>query len=47
MNVNYGLFPPLEGRQRKRSDRRLALAERALAEITPWWGEISAPRAPC
>jgi methylenetetrahydrofolate--tRNA-(uracil-5-)-methyltransferase len=47
MNVNYGLFPPLEGRQRKRSDRRLALAERALAELTPWWAEISAARAPC
>lgn len=37
MNVNYGLFPPLEDRRRKRTDRRLALAERALAELAPWW----------
>ncbi len=36
MNVNYGLFPPLEGRLRKRSDRRLALAERALADLEAW-----------
>ena len=40
MNVNYGLFPPLEGRTRKRSDRRLAMAERALAELAPWWQAI-------
>lgn len=37
MNVNYGLFPPLEDRRRKRTDRRLALAERALADLAPWW----------
>jgi len=36
MNVNYGLFPPLEGRQRKRADRRLAMAERALNDLEPW-----------
>jgi len=36
MNVNYGLFPPLEGRKRKRTDRRLAMAERALADLEPW-----------
>jgi methylenetetrahydrofolate--tRNA-(uracil-5-)-methyltransferase len=44
MNVNYGLFPPMEGKIRKRSDRRLALAERALAEIAPWWQAINAER---
>jgi methylenetetrahydrofolate--tRNA-(uracil-5-)-methyltransferase len=36
MNVNYGLFPPLDGRHRKRTDRRLAMAERALADLEPW-----------
>ncbi len=36
MNVNYGLFPPLEGGRLRRTDRRLALAERALADLDPW-----------
>lgn len=36
MNVNYGLFPPLEGRKMKRADRRLAMAERALAALNDW-----------
>jgi len=36
VNVNYGLFPPLEGQRRKRADRRLAMAERALADLEPW-----------
>lgn len=40
MNVNYGLFPPLEGRKRKRADRRLAMAERALASLASWWSEV-------
>ena len=41
MNVNYGLFPPLEGRKRKRSDRRLAMAERALLDLAPWWQQVA------
>jgi methylenetetrahydrofolate--tRNA-(uracil-5-)-methyltransferase len=36
MNVNYGLFPPLPERRRKRAERRLAMAERALADLEPW-----------
>jgi methylenetetrahydrofolate--tRNA-(uracil-5-)-methyltransferase len=36
MNVNYGLFPPLAGTKLKRSDRRLAMAERALADLQLW-----------
>jgi methylenetetrahydrofolate--tRNA-(uracil-5-)-methyltransferase len=37
MNVNYGLFPSLgEGRKIKRADRRLAMAERALADLDRW-----------
>jgi methylenetetrahydrofolate--tRNA-(uracil-5-)-methyltransferase len=37
MNITYGLFPPLTGRVRGRRDRRLALAERALADLDEWW----------
>ncbi|BCR06365.1 methylenetetrahydrofolate--tRNA-(uracil-5-)-methyltransferase TrmFO [Desulfuromonas versatilis] len=44
MNVNYGLFPPLEGRKMKRADRRLAMAERALSELAPWWEGVSRKR---
>ena len=40
MNVTYGLFPPLEGRHRKRADRRLGMAERALEELAPWWQQV-------
>jgi methylenetetrahydrofolate--tRNA-(uracil-5-)-methyltransferase len=43
MNVNYGLFPPLEGRKMKRADRRLAMAERALTESALWWNHLSRP----
>lgn len=35
MNVNYGLFPSLEQRVKKK-DRKLLLAERALAALEPW-----------
>lgn len=45
MNVNYGLFPPLElPRKMKRADRRLAMAERALAALPGWWGPIAEQR---
>jgi len=46
MNINYGLFPPLqlEGRKMKRADRRLAMAARALDSLPQWWGPISAER---
>jgi len=36
MNITYGLFPELEKPIRKRRDRRLALADRALADLAPW-----------
>lgn len=42
MNINYGLFPPLEGGRRKRTERRLAMAERALAALPAWWQQILA-----
>jgi methylenetetrahydrofolate--tRNA-(uracil-5-)-methyltransferase len=44
MNINYGLFPPLEGRKMKRADRRLALATRALDILPEWWNPVSAKR---
>jgi methylenetetrahydrofolate--tRNA-(uracil-5-)-methyltransferase len=39
MNINFGLFPPLQGKARGRERRRL-LAERALNEMKKWKGEI-------
>jgi len=42
MNVNYGLFPALEGRAKKK-DRKLLLAERALAALEGW-NKIIEPR---
>ncbi|MBI1921931.1 MAG: methylenetetrahydrofolate--tRNA-(uracil(54)-C(5))-methyltransferase (FADH(2)-oxidizing) TrmFO [Geobacter sp.] len=39
MNVNYGLFPELPGRVKKK-ERRGKLAERALAELGEWLKEI-------
>lgn len=49
MNVNYGLFPPLEGRRMKRTERRLAMADRALTDIVPWWQKMAVmlPLNPC
>lgn len=44
MNINYGLFPPIEGRKMKRADRRLAMAERALSALPLWWDKIAAKR---
>lgn len=40
MNVNYGLFPELPGRVKKK-EKRLLLAERALAALDPWKVEIA------
>ena len=45
MNANYGLFPPLPGRARGR-DKKIKLAERALAEFDRWAvaaGELTTP----
>ena len=35
MNINFGLFPPLDGKVRK-NERRQALATRALADLATW-----------
>jgi methylenetetrahydrofolate--tRNA-(uracil-5-)-methyltransferase len=39
MNVNYGLFPELPGRVKKK-ERRGKLAERALEELEPWLKQV-------
>jgi methylenetetrahydrofolate--tRNA-(uracil-5-)-methyltransferase len=35
MNVNFGLFPPLGGREGRR-EKRLRMSERALRDLQPW-----------
>ncbi|MBT0666256.1 methylenetetrahydrofolate--tRNA-(uracil(54)-C(5))-methyltransferase (FADH(2)-oxidizing) TrmFO [Geobacter pelophilus] len=40
MNVNYGLFPALPGKIKKK-DRRGLLAERALADLEPWQHQLA------
>jgi methylenetetrahydrofolate--tRNA-(uracil-5-)-methyltransferase len=46
MNINYGLFPALQGKKpRKRTDRRMALAERALQDAEAWWREVAKRRS--
>lgn len=39
MNVNYGLFPELPGRVKKK-ERRGKLAKRALEELEPWLKQV-------
>lgn len=41
-NVNYGLFPDLEGRIRKR-ERRAAYARRSCRELAAWAGRLGLP----
>ena len=37
MNVNFGLFPPLEGKVRK-NERKAQLSARALRDVDAWLG---------
>lgn len=39
MNINFGLFPPIEFKHKK-SDRKAAYAERAIKNIKNWYDEI-------
>lgn len=39
MNINYGLFPPLEGRIKKK-DRKPLMAQRALTALERWLGSV-------
>jgi methylenetetrahydrofolate--tRNA-(uracil-5-)-methyltransferase len=41
MNVNFGLFPPLEGRRRGREGKQ-AVTARALADLDRWLGRAQA-----
>jgi methylenetetrahydrofolate--tRNA-(uracil-5-)-methyltransferase len=45
MNVNYGLFPPLPGKVKKK-ERRQKLAELALGELADWMEHLGADSAP-
>ncbi|HYD98171.1 MAG TPA: methylenetetrahydrofolate--tRNA-(uracil(54)-C(5))-methyltransferase (FADH(2)-oxidizing) TrmFO [Alphaproteobacteria bacterium] len=42
MNVNFGLFPPLDGRLRGK-DRKLGYTRRALADLAGWLAPGAAP----
>lgn len=44
MNANYGLFPALAGRRKGRA-RKLAMAERALADQEAWLRDLGLPPA--
>jgi methylenetetrahydrofolate--tRNA-(uracil-5-)-methyltransferase len=48
MNANYGLFPPLS-RTLRGKDKKLAMAERALADLTRWreGGQLDSDPAGC
>src|SRR5690606_19879459 len=37
MNINFGLFPPLEGKVRK-NERKAAQSARALKDVDAWLG---------
>jgi methylenetetrahydrofolate--tRNA-(uracil-5-)-methyltransferase len=44
MNVNFGLFPPIEGRTKK-ADRKRAYTDRARAALADWLSPPPPPRA--
>ena len=48
MNVNFGLFPPLDGRagRASRRERNIRIVERALAELEPWTLAVGAAPVP-
>jgi methylenetetrahydrofolate--tRNA-(uracil-5-)-methyltransferase len=45
MNINFGLFPPIEGRM-KRTNRKRAYSTRARADLAGWLDCISQPAFP-
>jgi methylenetetrahydrofolate--tRNA-(uracil-5-)-methyltransferase len=48
MNVNFGLFPPMEkveGKKIKKKERKPAMAQRALDDLAGWIGRSSAAAA--
>ena len=44
MNVNFGLFPPIEGRTKK-ADRKRMYTDRARAALSPWLSSLPTPAA--
>ncbi|MCH8858241.1 MAG: FAD-dependent oxidoreductase [Proteobacteria bacterium] len=42
MNINFGLFPPLEGGTARGRERKQAMAHRALADLDSWLGKTRA-----
>jgi methylenetetrahydrofolate--tRNA-(uracil-5-)-methyltransferase len=43
MNVNFGLFPPVDGKARK-ADRKRAYTDRARAALAEWLASENPPR---
>jgi methylenetetrahydrofolate--tRNA-(uracil-5-)-methyltransferase len=41
-NITFGIMEPLTGRSRKKADRKLAYAERALAALDAWMAQDGA-----
>ena len=41
-NVVWSMFPPLEGRSKKKRERHEAMAERALRDLEPWLDAVGA-----
>jgi methylenetetrahydrofolate--tRNA-(uracil-5-)-methyltransferase len=44
MNVNFGLFPPVEGKS-KQADRKKLYTTRAAEKLNEWLTEASEPLA--
>ena len=42
MNVNFGLFPPLDDASVRGRDRKHVMARRALADLDAWLGRKAA-----
>jgi len=42
MNVNFGLFPPLDEASVRGRDRKRVMARRALADLDAWLGRKAA-----
>jgi methylenetetrahydrofolate--tRNA-(uracil-5-)-methyltransferase len=45
MNVNFGLFPPIEGRAKK-ADRKRLYTKRAEAALKSWLADCRSPVGP-
>jgi folate-dependent tRNA-U54 methylase TrmFO/GidA len=42
MNINFGLFPPLEESSVRGRDRKRLMAHRAIADLDGWLGRKAA-----